>query len=97
MKGSKETSAGGRNPLSVAIIADGSLAGARAIFSSYCLATGSEISNTTKKQKESSHSPFFSFFFPVAVLNKEVYAFLHPHLRKDLKPQRDLGENTASC
>lgn len=94
MKGSKETSAGGRNPLSVAIIADGSLAGARAIFSSYCLATGSEISNTTKKQKESSHSPFF---FPVVVLNKEVYAFLHPHLRKNLKPQRDLVENIASC
>lgn len=36
-------------------------------------------------------------FFPLVVLNKEVYAFLHPHLRKNLKPQRDLVENIASC
>lgn len=50
-----------------------------------------------QRNKKKAHIPLFFSFFPVAVLNKEVYAFLHPHLRKDLKPQRDLGENTASC
>lgn len=54
MKGSKEISAGGRKTLSVAIIADGNLPGARAICTSYCLATGSQILKITNKG--SSHS-----------------------------------------
>lgn len=57
MKGSKEISAGGRKTVSVAIIADGNLPGARAICTSYCLATGSQILKITNKG--SSHS-FFS-------------------------------------
>lgn len=57
MKGSKEISAGGRKTLSVAIIADGNLPGARAICTSYCLATGSQILKITNKG--STHS-FFS-------------------------------------
>lgn len=48
MKGSKEISAGGRKTLSVAVIADGNLPGARAICTSYCLATGSQILKITK-------------------------------------------------
>lgn len=54
MKGSKEISAGGRKTLSVAIIADGNLPGARAICTSYCLATGTQILKITNKG--SSHS-----------------------------------------